>query len=81
LREEAASIDIVLSDLGIPHLSGRELFSALHEIKPELKIFATSGFFEPALKSQLKTVGVFDFVDKPYAPDVLLQILDRAFQS
>jgi len=81
LKKEKDTIGVVLSDLGIPNLSGGELFDALHQIKPELRIIATSGILDPALKEYLSSRGVFDFVEKPFLPDILLNVIEKAFQT
>jgi DNA-binding NtrC family response regulator len=81
LQKEKDAIGVVLSDLGIPSLSGGELFDALHQIKPGLRILATSGYLEAVMKQELLSRGVFDFIEKPFLPETLLKIVENAFQT
>jgi two-component system cell cycle sensor histidine kinase/response regulator CckA len=43
LEENANSIDLVLTDLRMPHAGGHELISHIRSRRPELKIIAMSG--------------------------------------
>ena len=68
-------ISLVLSDLGLPKLSGLDIFIKMKETDAALKIIVTSGFFEPQIKSELEHLGVNAFLQKPYTTvQVLLKI-------
>ncbi len=68
-------IDLVLTDMGLPKMTGVEAFGKLKEINPNVKVLLASGFFEPNIKSELYKTGIKGFLQKPYKPEeVLLKI-------
>ncbi|UVE17913.1 response regulator [Pseudomonas sp. LS44] len=52
LRSEQ-SIDLLMSDIGLPDMSGRELAEAARELRPQLPILFASGYAEGDLLSDL----------------------------
>lgn len=74
LRAFAAApdeIDLVITDLIMPGMSGRELVQALHQIRPELKALYMSGYTEDEIIRR----GLHDpsvaFLHKPFTADEL----------
>jgi CheY-like chemotaxis protein len=47
-------IQLVLSDVGLPKLTGYDVFRKMKSTKPDLKFILASGFIEPQLKSSRK---------------------------
>ncbi|MBS4027766.1 MAG: PAS domain S-box protein [Ignavibacteriales bacterium] len=74
-------IDLVITDMGLPKLSGAEAFLKMRQRNPNIKVILASGFLDPHLKSELFKAGAKEFVQKPYHADDLLQkareVLDR----
>jgi PAS domain S-box-containing protein len=74
-------IQLVLSDVGLPKLSGYDVFRKMKRTKPNLRFILASGFMEPTMKYEIFKEGVKDFVQKPYSVYEVLQavrtILDR----
>jgi CheY-like chemotaxis protein len=60
-------IDVVLLDMGLPKISGREVLLKLRSENPDVKVIITSGYIEPSIKSQLDHARV-KFLHKPYTP-------------
>jgi len=73
--EEDASIHLVLSDLGLPGLSGEEVVRRLLEIRPGTKIIVTSGFIDAPLSAQFLSMGV-QILTKPYRGNELLRAVE-----
>jgi PAS domain S-box-containing protein len=71
-RDEIA---LVLTDVGLPKMSGIDVFKKLKEMDPQIKVVLASGFFEPDLKFSLHQLGVKGFIQKPYSNDEVLQKL------
>ena len=70
-------ISLVVADLGLPRLGGWDSCVAMREINPNVKMILTSGFIEPAVKSEMNQYGVQAFVQKPYElVDILHSIRD-----
>ncbi len=57
--------DLVLSDLGMPGMSGMDLAEALLQIRPELPIIITSGYVRAEDARRAEQIGVRDVVLKP----------------
>lgn len=75
LRAFAAApdeIDIVVTDLIMPGMSGRELVQAIHQIRPDLKALYVSGYTEDEIvRRGLHDPGVA-FLQKPFTADELV---------
>jgi PAS domain S-box-containing protein len=67
------TIDLVLSDMGLPMLGGWETFQRMREINPKVKVILASGFVQPELKAEMISQGAKDFVQKPYNPSKILR--------
>jgi CheY-like chemotaxis protein len=74
-NQHAHEIALVISDMGLPKLSGDGEFKKLKEINPAVRMILASGFFEPDIKAKLEDAGVRGFLQKPYIiEDVLAKI-------
>ena len=72
-RALSEQIDLVLLDMMMPVMSGREAFLELREIKPQVKVLLSSGFRADARVQELIDSGVTGFIDKPYTLRSLAQ--------
>ena len=62
----ADEIGLVVCDLGLPRLGGRDVFLRMKEIKPNVRAIVASGYLEPNLRTEILRAGVIDTVQKPY---------------
>lgn len=76
--ESYNEIDLVLLDMIMPIMNGKDCFYELKKIQPDVKVILTSGFTEEAELKQLKKDGLFDFVAKPYNSIELSHLLAKA---
>ncbi|MBM9499949.1 PAS domain S-box protein [Leptospira sp. 201903071] len=76
-RNPDHSIDLVITDLGMPEMSGDSLFFKLKEIKPEIKVIITSGHIEREKKEKLLLQGVKAILDKPYKIEEVQSIIQK----
>jgi DNA-binding response OmpR family regulator len=64
-------IDLVLTDVLMPGMKGRELVERLAELRSDLKVLYMSAYTEDAAIN----IGVLnpgtDFIEKPFSPDEL----------
>ncbi|MGD0036150.1 MAG: PAS domain S-box protein, partial [Bacteroidota bacterium] len=71
-NQHVHEIALVISDMGLPKLSGDAEFKKLKEINPAVKMILASGYFEPDIKATLESAGVLGFLQKPYIIEEVL---------
>lgn len=76
-----AAIDLIVSDLEMPRLGGRDAFLQMKQIKPSQAAIVVSGFINPELRVELTKAGVKALIHKPFRPDNLLKIIRRILDS
>jgi CheY-like chemotaxis protein len=67
------TVDLVLTDLGLPDLTGKDEILKLEQINPDVRIICASGYMVSAVEKEMIQVGVKAVVRKPYAPQEILQ--------
>ncbi len=72
-EKAAASVDLLLTDVVLPGLSGRALADRALAIKPGLKVAYMSGYTDNAIVHQGVLEEGTHFVQKPFSPAVLLR--------
>ena len=65
--------DLLLTDMLLPELSGSDLAEQLLARRPGLKILFITGYVEGDIVQRCITELGATFLDKPFAPNVLLQ--------
>jgi two-component system, cell cycle sensor histidine kinase and response regulator CckA len=73
--KNASIVDVVLLDMTLPGKSGREILQILQEVRPDVKVILTSAYSRERVLSSLGGLQPFAFVQKPYQPGDLLDIL------
>lgn len=66
-------IDLLLTDLRMPHKSGVDAASALREQRPTIKVIYMSGYVDNSLIRSEALLSADGIIEKPITPDVLLQ--------
>ncbi len=72
---------IVLVDLKMPGMDGFELIRRLRDRRPETLCVVVSAFATIESAVQTTKMGAFDFVVKPFAPDDLMVVVNRAAET
>lgn len=75
-----AKIDLLLTDIVMPHMGGKALGDRLRIVRPEMKIIFTSGYTDDKTVLQ----GNFDpgiiFLQKPYTPTTLVKCVNELLE-
>jgi signal transduction histidine kinase len=74
-------IHLMLTDIVMPHLNGRELYERVCPLRPEMKVLFMSGYTDEALPLSGRLEPDSPFIEKPFTPDALTlklrQVLDE----
>jgi len=80
-RERNAEIDLVILDMTMPGMGGRETFEKLKEMNPRVRAILSTGYSEDERARQMLAMGVKAFVQKPYRIDDLAAAVRRILDS
>jgi CheY-like chemotaxis protein len=69
-------VDLVVTDLVMPHMDGHQLIQRLHTVAPDLRVICTSGNFRPSNRE----LGV-TYLQKPFTSQDLLRVVKETFQK
>jgi hypothetical protein len=82
-REHPGKIHLLLTDVIMPGLSGKELSSRLTSIRPEMIVLYMSGYADTVVMKQGVEESSVNFIPKPFTPSSLSQkvreVLDAHF--
>ena len=79
-RLQAGGIDLIVTDLKMPGLTGLELLRAAKAIAPDIDVILLTAFgtVEEAVKAMKD--GAYDFLTKPFRREQLLKLIDKALE-
>ena len=81
LMERKKRVDLVITDLRMPFVSGMTVVYAIHKILPELPIIVLTAFGSPDVKAECLRQGAAAFLEKPLDTLQLLDVVERVFAS
>ncbi|MCV2216665.1 sigma-54-dependent transcriptional regulator [Thauera sp. Sel9] len=82
LRRLAADFaGIVVSDIRLPGKDGMSLLRELQAIDPELPVVLITGHGDISMAVQAMKDGAYDFLQKPFAPEHLVDTVRRALEK
>src|SRR5204863_392717 len=79
-RLQTGDIDLIVTDLKMPGLTGLELLRAAKAIAPHVDVILLTAFgtVEEAVKAMKD--GAYDFLTKPFRREQLLKLIDKALE-
>ncbi|PHR30676.1 MAG: Fis family transcriptional regulator [Desulfotalea sp.] len=75
---ESRTVDLVVSDIRMPELSGIELLEIIKENNPELPVIMITAFASPEDAVLAMQNGAFDYISKPFNVDEILSVIRSA---
>ena len=75
------TIDLVISDVVMPHINGAELVKRVKLMRPDVRVLYISGYTANIIEPYGVQVDNVEFLQKPFKVDQLLQHVERALQS
>ncbi|MGH7498624.1 MAG: PAS domain-containing protein [Gemmatimonadales bacterium] len=73
LRENDDPVDLVISDIVMPEMSGLELRDRLREIRPAVPVLLMSGYSQEAITRLGNDESLGPLIEKPFTVDSLLE--------
>ena len=73
--------DVVLTDLRLPTMDGIEVLSKLKEMDPSQEVIMMTAFGTIETAVHAMKLGAFDFLTKPFDPEHLTLLLERALET
>jgi two-component system cell cycle sensor histidine kinase/response regulator CckA len=71
LLATAGPIDLVVTDVVLPGLSGREVVEAVRKLRPDVGVLFISGYADDALIREGVLKSEVGFLQKPFSPSIL----------
>ncbi|HYX92403.1 MAG TPA: sigma-54 dependent transcriptional regulator, partial [Myxococcaceae bacterium] len=78
--ERGEPVDVVLTDLNLPKMSGMQLCERVTLNRPHLPVVVVTAFGSMDSAIEAIRAGAYDFVTKPFELDALALVLERAIQ-
>jgi len=78
---ERPDIDLIITDVGLPGMSGYDLVAEARRMRPQIKVVFVTGYDRTGMIGMLGTDAATDYIDKPYDPDDLVRSVRRLLQG
>ncbi len=74
-KTHSRSVDLIITDQTMPHMTGAELFDAVRDIRPDMKIILCTGFSSVINEEKARNRGIKAFVKKPFYRHEIAEIV------
>ena len=81
LTRRQKKIDLVITDLRMPFVTGMTLLYAIQEISPRLPVIVLTAFGSPEIRAKCLQQGAVAFIEKPVESRALIETVSEAFGS
>lgn len=80
-RVQPDEIDLVIVDLVMPEMGGKETIGRLKEIKPDIKVLGSSGYSANGQARDMVAMDVDGFIQKPSQLSELIEIVRKILKT
>jgi CheY-like chemotaxis protein len=80
-QEGVGHVDLLLTDVVMPHMSGKELADRVAALYPHTKILFTSAYTESTIIHQGVLNKGFELLQKPFAPSALVRKVREVLEN
>jgi DNA-binding NtrC family response regulator len=77
-RIAARAFDIVVTDVRMDEIDGMQILERVLATAPDTKVIIITGYATVELAREALIKGAFDFIAKPFRPDDLRNVIERA---
>jgi two-component system, cell cycle sensor histidine kinase and response regulator CckA len=81
LRDRHQTVDLLLTDVVLHGMGGRELADAAVALRPRLRVLFVSGYTDDVVLQHRLVADDVHFLAKPYSPDALVQRVREVLDS
>jgi PAS domain S-box-containing protein len=74
-KAQSDQFSLVITDQTMPHMTGADLAKELLRFRPDIPIILCTGFSEVINAEKAKTLGIREFLMKPFAPREIAEII------
>jgi DNA-binding NtrC family response regulator len=78
---EQGKINLVLADLMMPHMNGIELLKNIQSRWNDVNVIMITGYASISTAVESTRLGAIDYLPKPFTPEELTKVTDRALSS
>ena len=77
-KVESNTYDVMILDIMMPNLGGLEVLRRVKETHPDIDVIMITGLSQIDTAVQAMKLGAFDYISKPFEPDELKLVVQRA---
>lgn len=81
LAKDPKAFDLVLLDMIMPEMNGRDCFAEMKKISPDIRVLLSSGFTHEEDLKQMQAAGLSGYIRKPYRTAMLSQAVAEALKK
>jgi CheY-like chemotaxis protein len=81
IETNGGPLHLLLTDVVLPGMNGRELATRIHATRPRVKVIYTSGYTRDVIAHRGVLEDGLDYIPKPYTADVLAEKVSQALAS
>ena len=78
---QAKSISLVILDVVMPKMNGRQVFEAMQELQPDIRVLFMSGYTAEIVNAKGALDRELDFMEKPIIPKIFLEKVREILDS
>ncbi len=79
-RKRPTKFDLVITDMTMPNMTGKELAQRIRETRGDIPIILCTGFSELMSEHQAKTIGIQAFIMKPVLREEMARTIRRVLE-
>jgi DNA-binding NtrC family response regulator len=72
---------VVVTDMKLPHADGLALLRHCRELDADLPVIMITGHGDVSLAVEAMRGGAYDFITKPFSPELLIEVVRRALEK
>jgi DNA-binding NtrC family response regulator len=80
-QRHAGTIELLLTDVVMPRMSGRALAEHITAVRPEIRVLFMSGYTDEAIVRHGVLEPEIDFIQKPFTPTALALKVRRVLDA